>query len=172
MADPTVALPNLPGYRVHPVRIAHILVSKCLLVHAVNGQRDHFVIYNAFCAGPRLRQGLLPQAGPDLPQVLACFWPVSTHLVPLSDIQILQKPVLISFHMSCRGYAVVDTPSDSAAAPGPPQAQREAALHAAINDPQLPHAEVQQAVGAASHLPQWVANDRKVCCHIAEHAVD
>lgn len=63
---------------------------------------------------------------------------------------------------------MVETAADRAAAV--PQARQEAALHAAINDPQLPHAEVQQAVGAASHLPQWVANDRKVrdvmvlCC--------
>ncbi len=43
-----------------------------------------------------------------------------------------------------------------------PSVRDQAALNAAINAPQLPHAEVQQAVGTSSHLPQWVANDRKV----------
>ena len=55
---------------------------------------------------------------------------------------------------------MVETAADSVTAV--PLAQREAALVAATNHTQLTHAEVQQAVGTISHLPQWVANDRKV----------
>lgn len=43
-----------------------------------------------------------------------------------------------------------------------PPAQHQAALDAVIDPGQLSHAVAQQAVGVSSHLPQWVANDRKV----------
>ena len=55
---------------------------------------------------------------------------------------------------------MVETAVDCAGAA--PPAKHGAALSAAIDAQQLPHAEVHQATGASSHLPQWVANDRKV----------
>jgi hypothetical protein len=74
---------------------------------------------------------------------------------------------------------VVETAADWAGSL--PSARDEAAQNAASNAPQLLHGEVQQATGTSSHLPQWVANDRKVwgdmssasfqCKHVKGHCI-